>query len=587
MIDSMYGSEHPAKSVLSGDRLVLRVKRKREDPPASSLYILTGNGEFGAARDKKQKISCGVFSNKLNLDSSGETSQQSNEAPNDRIFMLRSHTVSAKDSVLTPLTPDAQQIVMDSRSAANSATFVLCGKGKVESSPSGSTLLIEMQQFTRPDAPHRDATGQSPIQSFPGKGPCADAADAKPRKVLDPATRILEQGIVRAMSKGDFTELSSALIQGANPHHRVTNNPKYIGCTPLMAAAARGNESMVRRLLMGNTAANKLNLLARNAEGQTAREMICTAIRSQVIPLSSATESTHHKLQLLFDEAEKRLRSFRSRDAGGEDEDFVYDIFETSDAKTDSFTDVSSSAIPEEVSRSISGGAISSESAHPRSNGCEPMLVPIPGLSVASSGGVPSFKLDEQVFEEMAHDSDWSDLGDDEDPDSNDERFEGNDYPEELDDSVDSNDDDYDYRRHQQLMHMDINELNSGHWRKHNVTGSTVIGRHEGDVDSKFQSMNYTAAANDAAHNISSIFHINRDRNLTSRGFREVYLDTDDQDTGEGMPKFGRYFSDDEVDDSLLYGDTLNQHQSSMTSRSFSNFVNEAYDYELDHDSDD
>lgn len=32
------------------------------------------------------------------------------------------------------------------------------------------------------------------------------------------------------------------------------------------------------------------------------------------------------------------------------------------------------------------------------------------------------------VFE---YDSDWSDLGDDEDPDSNDERYFGNDYPEE------------------------------------------------------------------------------------------------------------------------------------------------------------
>ena len=33
--------------------------------------------------------------------------------------------------------------------------------------------------------------------------------------------------------------------------------------------------------------------------------------------------------------------------------------------------------------------------------------------------------------EEGAYDSDWSDLGDDEDPDSNDERFPGNDYPDE------------------------------------------------------------------------------------------------------------------------------------------------------------
>ena len=43
-------------------------------------------------------------------------------------------------------------------------------------------------------------------------------------------------------------------------------------------------------------------------------------------------------------------------------------------------------------------------------------------LHITGTGNV------ELVFE---YDSDWSDLADDEDPDSNDERFAGNDYPEE------------------------------------------------------------------------------------------------------------------------------------------------------------
>jgi Transcription factor Iwr1 len=43
-------------------------------------------------------------------------------------------------------------------------------------------------------------------------------------------------------------------------------------------------------------------------------------------------------------------------------------------------------------------------------------------LHITGTGNV------ELVFE---YDSDWSDLADDEDPDSNDERFEGNDYPDE------------------------------------------------------------------------------------------------------------------------------------------------------------
>ena len=52
-----------------------------------------------------------------------------------------------------------------------------------------------------------------------------------------------------------------------------------------------------------------------------------------------------------------------------------------------------------------------------------PIALPIPhSLHIKNNGNV------ELVFE---YDSDWSDLADDEDPDSNDERFQGNDYPEE------------------------------------------------------------------------------------------------------------------------------------------------------------
>lgn len=48
-------------------------------------------------------------------------------------------------------------------------------------------------------------------------------------------------------------------------------------------------------------------------------------------------------------------------------------------------------------------------------------IVQVEGLHISENGNV------ELVFQ---YDSDWSDLADDEDPDSNDERFFGNDYPE-------------------------------------------------------------------------------------------------------------------------------------------------------------
>ena len=78
-----------------------------------------------------------------------------------------------------------------------------------------------------------------------------------------------------------------------------------------------------------------------------------------------------------------------------------------------------------------------------------PMMIPavlqVPGLRFLSATGradeYPSQFPVHVFFDSSLHalaeedcgleyDSDWSDLADDEDPDSNDERFDGNDYPE-------------------------------------------------------------------------------------------------------------------------------------------------------------
>ena len=62
-------------------------------------------------------------------------------------------------------------------------------------------------------------------------------------------------------------------------------------------------------------------------------------------------------------------------------------------------------------------------------------VVQIDGLHIGVTGEV------ELVFD---YDSDWSDLADDEEPDSNDERFDGNDYPEDREDDDDEDDSEVD-----------------------------------------------------------------------------------------------------------------------------------------------
>ena len=74
------------------------------------------------------------------------------------------------------------------------------------------------------------------------------------------------------------------------------------------------------------------------------------------------------------------------------------------------------------------------------SRGKEPTPLKQPRTTRQRDPTVPMVSLAEGLrIDEASHsvefvssdyDSDWSDLGDDEDPDSNDERYHGNDYPE-------------------------------------------------------------------------------------------------------------------------------------------------------------
>jgi hypothetical protein len=71
-------------------------------------------------------------------------------------------------------------------------------------------------------------------------------------------------------------------------------------------------------------------------------------------------------------------------------------------------------------------------------------VVCVPGLKF-SSDAISGEIVDIELVDTFAYDSDWSDLGDDEDPDSNDERYAGNDYPDDMPLSDDDDEEEEDH----------------------------------------------------------------------------------------------------------------------------------------------
>ena len=178
-----------------------------------------------------------------------------------------------------------------------------------------------------------------------------------------------------------------------------------------MAAAKHCNLRMVRRLLQlgvdptltdseGHNALTYVRETRRNQEeAAEIRTLIQTAVLKQ-------KQQQHHQSGV--------------ESAGGdmEEDQFVIDLYCVTDA-------VMGEVEGEEDANRAEGGGESDGNMEGRG-----VPLRVNGLRI----------LDDRLghvrisSEEGAYDSDWSDLGDDEDPDSNDERFPGNDYPDEEDD---------------------------------------------------------------------------------------------------------------------------------------------------------
>lgn len=390
---------------MSANKIYVRVKRSREEEPAENLCILEE-----AAPAKKRSNNTGVDP-AMGLP---PTSTFTNAVPR-KLILSRVRTLRCADDALIHESSNMADRGMEEeeqqgkRKRVAAKVIVTSGTRTVTSDSAESYVIIDMAQMP--------SAGQSVKKNEPASKPIATSCPAS--KILDPATRMLEKGIDLAVKNGDFNEISSALMQGANAEHQSKTN----GFTALMAATVQCNVRMVKRLLMKGVDVYKTNnndLTALELLKVTNRNMKDAIEIQGLLQAASAKASQPSSMRAatIRENIKRSNNMHRDRPENGAmelDADYVYDIY---CVNTDAGGGAGAAGM--DATAEMSGSSLAD---HATTSTDDPLysIVRVEGLKIHDDGKVELM---------MAYDSDWSDLGDDEEPDSNDERFYGNDYPE-------------------------------------------------------------------------------------------------------------------------------------------------------------
>lgn len=136
-------------------------------------------------------------------------------------------------------------------------------------------VVVDMMQVRDDPDPPSPATATTAAAS--------SAVKKVPMKILDPATRDLEAGILQAMQRGDFNRLSTALIQGGAANHQLPMEKG--GYTALMAAAAKGNLRMVKRLLLSGVDPSLRDHQVRRRQTASTKTSCCLTLTPSSVSL--------------------------------------------------------------------------------------------------------------------------------------------------------------------------------------------------------------------------------------------------------------------------------------------------------------
>ena len=331
-----------------------------------------------------------------------------------------------------------------SSDSSSSNLWVTRGKKLLRGNDGASFVVVDLSMESAATSTNRSLSG--PITS--AAAPAAVPAQPSRLKLVNPPTRKLQTALDTCFAIPKSSEsappltppqvssllgdMLDALTMGAD----VNFARPLGGQTALMMASTYASTRAAERVL-----ARGADVFATDAQGRTALDYVC-GLKGCAAPYSVATGAASRanieafvlhlnraatkqrpqnafldgvKLPDMRDSGSAALEGEGVKGGGEEDagEGYVFDIFCADTQGLFAETAAGHSSHPQDpVSTSVSSAAHATSHAP---------IVQVEGLRLGAAGQA------ELVF---AYDSDWSDLGDDEDPDSNDERFAGNDYPE-------------------------------------------------------------------------------------------------------------------------------------------------------------
>lgn len=498
-------------STFTSIQVVVRVKRRRDQPSEECLLLMEENDM------KSTKLSKNIKDFKdLNINNENNND---NHLFQGKLLLNRIETVNSNNQIID--NTDISNSKFD-RNHAKETIWIQRSRKVLRTNDSEKVLVVEVDQAHE---------SQSKINLSNND---VNNIQSSKVKILDPANRIMDEGIERAWRIGDFNGIANAIQRGAKiDFQRENSTPR--GITALMAAVKHCNVRMVTRLLD-----NGANIMIADASGMTALDLL----KSFKETIKENQRSTFWEISILFNKALKKYHQYTMNQQEddtiiSDDIEYVFDIYKISDDKVKR----TSAALDEKQSNTSN---LNWETL------VQTPIIAVEGIHIRSDGNV------DLVFD---YDSDWSDLADDEDPDSNDERYHGNDYPDEEDDQDDSD--------------ME-NDFVADKFRKD-----------DSDSDSESDTKKYPWRKQPIGH--VSHYHVPGDEdsgyaNATSKSLRKIYQEDDDSSDDEdefhqrlrstkaekqlmfaanrhefdrqGLPKYGYDLSDEE--DQIYCNDDYN-----------------------------
>jgi hypothetical protein len=414
--------------------LIVRVKRRRDQEPSDSLCIVD-DSELPASKRSPRTLSSGMAATSLfeKTRSDGSrlrrfvmrrvnTVQSATDGAGNDVALLsakRDRSSSMDDAtkdhddVYSGGSTIASKKEVDGKKQHSGAPKLLVTRGKkVLRGNDGNFIVVDLSMESSGDGA-RTADGSAP-QPTTTKFTLPDPPTRRLQAALDSG---FAPNTAPAQVASALNDALTAVVQGARVEHARQNG----GQTVLMLAARMLNTRAAERIL-----ARGANVHTQDAHGRTALEY-AHGIKECPQPVSNSVggvaRAAVEAFVLLLNRTAAAhplpVSSWATGSVPGEVDPledisaYVFDIFCLDEPSKDS--EVQAESGPTTAENPDDQMTVEDSSF------TTPLVVQVPGLRLGADGSA------ELVF---AYDSDWSDLGDDEDPDSNDERYAGNDYPE-------------------------------------------------------------------------------------------------------------------------------------------------------------